>query len=374
MTGNDASIVDKLKQTLHKNFKLKDLGTMKCFLGMEVSRSDSGIVINQRKYALELINNMSLSGARLVSTPFERNLKLATKEYDDFVTKQSGGDNIVEDPLMKDPRKYKRLVGRLLYLTIIRSDICYAVNHVSQFMKQPKESHYQAAIRIVRYIKVNPGEGLFIPRENELKVEAYCDSDWASCVISRRSVTGYCVKLGKSLISWRSRKQKTISRSSGESEYRAMADAVAELIWLKGLLVELGAKIEQPIELFCDNEAALHIAANPVYHERTKDIERDCHLVREQLQNRLIQVNHLSTIEQLADVFTKALGIAQHNYLKGNLGLKDVFGSIELRRGVEEFNSTLATVESNGKKKMTQNGEFCIMGRNGAQDKRTKIS
>ncbi|XP_071722001.1 uncharacterized mitochondrial protein AtMg00810-like [Rutidosis leptorrhynchoides] len=156
---------------LIEHFKLKDLGVMKYFLGMEVSRSDDGIVINQRKYALELINDMSLSGARPVSTPFEHNLKLITKEYDDSVAKQSEGVDTVKDPLMKNPTKYKRL--------------------------QPKESHYQAAIRIVRYIKSNPREGLFMPRNNELEVKAYCDSDWASCIINRRSVTGYCVKLGR---------------------------------------------------------------------------------------------------------------------------------------------------------------------------------
>ncbi|XP_071723317.1 uncharacterized mitochondrial protein AtMg00810-like [Rutidosis leptorrhynchoides] len=286
ITGNDAFMIDQLKQTLHRHFKLKDLGVMKYFLGMEVSREDDGIVINQRKYALELINDMSLSGARPVITLFEQNLKFTTKEYDDFIAKQSGGVDTVKDPLMKDPTKYKRLVGRLLYLTITRPDICFAINHVSQFMKQPKKSHYQAAIRIVRYIKSNPGEGLFMIRNNELEMKAYCDSDWASCIINRRSVTGYCVKLGKSLISWRSRKQKIVSRSSSESEYRVMADTIAELMWLKGLLVKLGVKIDQPMKLFRDNEAALHIAANPIYHERTKHIEIDCHLVREQLQNK----------------------------------------------------------------------------------------
>ncbi|XP_071723000.1 uncharacterized mitochondrial protein AtMg00810-like [Rutidosis leptorrhynchoides] len=199
-------MIDELKQTLHDHFKLKDLGDLKYFLGMEISRSDSGIVMNQRKYALELINDTGLSAVRPVSTPFEQNSKLTTKEYDDLIEKQSDGRIRTIDQLLDDPGKYKRLVGRLLYLTITRPDIAYSVNHISQFMHQPKESHFQAALRIVKYVKRNPGKGLFMQKENSLEIRAYCDSDWASCILSQRSITGYCIKLGESIISWKSRK------------------------------------------------------------------------------------------------------------------------------------------------------------------------
>ncbi|XP_071723249.1 uncharacterized mitochondrial protein AtMg00810-like [Rutidosis leptorrhynchoides] len=318
-------MIDELKSTLHNNFKLKDLGTLKYFLGMEIGRSDHGIVMNQSKYALELISDMGLSGSKTVSTPFELNLKLTSKEYDDFIEKQSGGKQKSTDKLLDDPKKFKRLIGRLLYLTITRPDISYSVNHISQFMHRPKDSHYQAALRIIRYVKKDPGQGLFMPKINKLEVKAYCDSDWASCILERKSVTGFCVKLGDSLISWRSRKQKTVSRSSAEAEYRSMADTVAELMWIRGILQELGVKIDRPIDLYCDSEAAIHISANPVYHERTKHIEIDCHLVRQQISNKLINTVHISTGEQPADVFTKGLGAYQHEHLLKKLGLKDIF-------------------------------------------------
>ncbi|XP_071723866.1 uncharacterized mitochondrial protein AtMg00810-like [Rutidosis leptorrhynchoides] len=297
-------MINELKTILHSHFKLKDLGDLKYFLGVEISRSDQDIVMNQRKYAMELISELGLSGAKPVCTPFEQNLKLTTKEYDDLIEKQTEGKAKSKDKLMKDPRKFKRLVGRLLYLTITRPDICYSVNHISQFMHQPKESHYQATIRIVRYIKGEPGKGLLMKRENSLILQAYCDSDWASCILNRRSTTGYCIRFEDSTISWKSRKQRVVSRSSAEAEHRAMAETISELAWVKGIIGELGVATSEPTELFCNSEAAIHIATNPVYHERTKHIEVDCHLIREQIQEKLIKTTHIPSLEQTTYIFT----------------------------------------------------------------------
>lgn len=133
-------------------------------------------------------------------------------------------------------------------------------------MQSPRQDHYDAAIRVLRYVKGHPGQGLFLPDDSDLQLYAYCDSDWASCPISRRSLTGYFVMLGNSSISWKTKKQSTVSRSSAESEYRAMAHACAEIKWLRILLSSLGVKHQQPARLFCDNKAALHIAANHVFH------------------------------------------------------------------------------------------------------------
>ncbi|XP_071722733.1 uncharacterized mitochondrial protein AtMg00810-like [Rutidosis leptorrhynchoides] len=168
---------------------------------MEISRSDTGIIMNQKKYALELINDTWLSAARPVSTLFEQNMKLTIKEYDDLVERQSNGKIRATYRLLDDPSKYKRLVGRLLYLTITRPDIAYSVNRISQFMHQPKESHFQAALRIIKYVKKDPGKGLFMQKQNSVEIRAYCDSDWASCIHSRRSTTGFCIKMGESIIS-----------------------------------------------------------------------------------------------------------------------------------------------------------------------------
>ncbi|GMI89568.1 hypothetical protein HRI_002626100 [Hibiscus trionum] len=204
-------------------------------------------------------------------------------------------------------------------------DIMFAVQNLSQFMHQPKESHMKAALRIVRYIKNNTGQGLFYEASAVQQISAYCDSDWASCPVSRKSVTGYCIKIGNSLVSWKSKKQNTIARSSAEAEYRSMAVVVSEVVWLTGFLKELGMYDGESVKLYCDSKAALQIAMNPVFHERTKHIEIDLHFVREKIQMGLIQTQHVSSAEQLADIMTKALGVQQHDYLMSKLGVKDIF-------------------------------------------------
>lgn len=165
----------------------------------------------------------------------------------------------------------------------------------------------EAALKVVRYIKRQPAKGILMSSKSKNKLIRYCDADWASCPNTRRSVTGFLIKHGESLISWKSKKQTTISRSSAESEYRSMASTVSEIVWIVGLYKELGEELEMPVELFCDSKVALQIAANPVYHERTKHIEMDCHFIREKIKKGQIRPLFLSTHEQQADIMTKGL-------------------------------------------------------------------
>ncbi|KAE8700094.1 vinorine synthase-like [Hibiscus syriacus] len=301
-------------------FKMKDLGELKYFLGLEVMRLKEGILVNQRKYALELIEESGMSGSKPARTPLEQNVKLTTTEYDELCMKGSNEN----DELLVDKSVFQRLIGRLIYLIHTRPDITFAVHYLSQFMQQPKESHLRSVLRIVRYIKKSHGQGILMDSNSSCELNAYCDSDWAACLISRRSISGFCIKLGNSLVSWKSKKQNVIARSSAEAEYRSMATTTAELTWLNGLANELGLERKYPVRLHCDNKAALQIAANPVYHERTKHIEIDCHFVREKIQKGLIKTDFVSSSEQLADIFTKALGVQQHEYLVSKLGVKDV--------------------------------------------------
>ncbi|XP_062086089.1 uncharacterized mitochondrial protein AtMg00810-like [Humulus lupulus] len=164
------------------------------------------------------------------------------------------------------------MIGKLQYLTITRPDLSYFVNKLSQFLATPQIPHMQVAQRLLQYVKECPGLGLLFPASSEVKLKAYMDSDWAACQDTRQSTTGFCVFLGHSLISWKSKKQQTISRSSAEAEYRAMEDATYEVVWLIFVLKELKQVHEEPVELYCDNQAALHIAVNPFFHERTKHI------------------------------------------------------------------------------------------------------
>ncbi|XP_057948847.1 uncharacterized mitochondrial protein AtMg00810 isoform X1 [Malania oleifera] len=291
INGNDATAIQSLKQFLHQQFHIKDLGLLKYFLGLEVARSKAGIVISQRIYTSEIIDDVGYLGAQPSNFPMEMNLKLTNYQGD----------------LLHDPIRYRRLVGQLIYLTITRPDITYSVNILSQFMHAPRKPHWDAALCIIKYLKGSPGLGLLFSSSNSFTLKAYCDANWANCPMTRRSTTGYCVFLGNSLISRKAKKQKTVSRSSSEAKYRSMAAATCELTWLRFLLNDMQVSTG-PARLLCDNQAALHIAANPVYHERTKHIELDCHVVREKIQNGQIIIEFVPSHLLLADVVTKALG------------------------------------------------------------------
>ena len=164
ITGNDLKAVYTLKRFLHSHFRIKDLGDLKYFLGIEVSRSQKGIAISQRKYTLEILKDGGILGAKPVNFPMEQNTKLS-----------DAGD------LLNDPSQYRRLVGRLIYLTITRPDIMYSVYVLSRFMHAPRKPHMEAALRVLRYLKGAPGQGLFFSSQNDLSLRAFCDSDWAGC-------------------------------------------------------------------------------------------------------------------------------------------------------------------------------------------------
>ncbi|XP_049373015.1 uncharacterized mitochondrial protein AtMg00810-like [Solanum verrucosum] len=225
---------------------MKDLGELKFFLGIEFSRSDKGILMTQRKYALELLSATGLGGAKPVHTPLELNKRLTSIQYDEHVN----GSSPDHDKPLANPEMYQKLVGKLLYLTMTRPDLAFTAQVLSQFMHCPKESHMEATLRAVKYIKETPGLGLLMPAEQTTQLTTYCDSDWGACLETRKSVTGYLVKFGGGLISWKSKKQGTVSRSSAEVEFRSMATCAAEITWLIGLYKELGVNITVPVKMF----------------------------------------------------------------------------------------------------------------------------
>ncbi|XP_016558370.1 uncharacterized mitochondrial protein AtMg00810-like [Capsicum annuum] len=232
---------------------MKDLGELKYFLGIEFARSKKGISMHQRKYALELISEAGLSGAKPAITPIDVNTKLTSRQYDE-VNKEKYNTN--KDP-PADQNTYQRLIGKLLYLTVTRPDILFGVQTLSQFLQAPKKSHMEAALRIVKYIKKQPGQGILLSSNYKNKVTAFCDADWAACPNTRRSVTGFMIKFGESLVSWKSKKQTVVSRSSAEAKYRSLATTIAELTWLLGMLKEIGVEVMQAVKVFRDSKSAL---------------------------------------------------------------------------------------------------------------------
>ena len=196
-------------------------------------------------------------------------------------------------------------------------------------MHSPLQSHFDIGLRVLRYLKLAPGSGIGFSKNNSgFKVKAYSDSDWAKCPVTRRSVSGYCVFVNDNLVSWKSKKQNTLSRSSAEAEYRSMASVVCEVMWVLKILSDLGVHDNSlPVDLYCDNKSAIQIAANPVMHEKTKHFYIDVHLVREKVTSGLIRTVHIGSKEQTADVLTKALGSAQHGVMVKNLGMVNLFAS-----------------------------------------------
>ncbi|KAM1815735.1 hypothetical protein ACFX12_000216 [Malus domestica] len=303
ITGDNAAEITTLKQSLQQKFAVKDLGVLKYFLGIEMASSYKGLFLNQRKYVMDLLKDANMSDAKPALTPLDSKLKL-----------DLGGTSLSDISL------YQRLVGKLIYLTITRPDISHSVSIASQFMHSPTIEHLNLVKRILRYLKGSVGRGILMAKNDNTQIMGYCDADWAGNAIDRKSTTGYCTFVGGNLVTWKSKKQTVIARSSAEAEYRAMASTACELIWLKGLLCDLGVFTAQPMTLFCDNQAAMHIASNPVFHERTKHIEVDCHYIREQVQSQVIQTHYVKSFDQLADIFTKPLASHQFQRLLSKLG------------------------------------------------------
>ncbi|KAL0366821.1 UNVERIFIED_CONTAM: Retrovirus-related Pol polyprotein from transposon RE1 [Sesamum radiatum] len=305
LTGSSDTVLTSVKTYLDQLFTIKDLGPAKYFLGLELARSSHGLHVTQHKYLQDILADTSMLDAKPAPTPFPSGLKL-----------------VLEDgALLPDPNRYRRLVGRLLYLGFTRPDIAFANQQLSQFLQAPRTSHWAAALHVLRYLTGTPSTGLFFSSVSSTNLTAYADASWASCLDSRRSITGYCVFLGSSLVSWKTKKQATVSRSSAEAEYRSMASTVCELLWISYLLRDFEVFVSLPIPLWCDNQAALHITANLVFHERTKHLDIDCHLVRDQFKLGFIAPSHVPGHAQLADFFTKSLPVGDFTRFLSKMSL-----------------------------------------------------
>ncbi|KAG7559386.1 Reverse transcriptase RNA-dependent DNA polymerase [Arabidopsis thaliana x Arabidopsis arenosa] len=288
ISGSNKEGIKSIKTSLHNAFDIKDLGVLKYFLGIEVCRSPEGLFLSQRKYTLDLLKLTGKLGAKPVSTPLEPGYKVNRKGEKD-------------DRPYHCPEQYRRLVGKLIYLTYTRPDISFAVNQVSQHMKEPTVYHWSMVDRILKYLKGSPGQGIWMGKNSSTEIVGYCDADYGGDRNDRHSTTGFCTFIGGNLVTWKSKKQKVVSCSSAEAEYRAMKKLTNELTWLKALLKDFGIEQKTPITFHCDNQAAIHIANNPVFHERTKHVEIDCHKTREKIEDGSSNlISYKDNIDRLA--------------------------------------------------------------------------
>jgi histone deacetylase 1/2 len=233
----------------------------------------------------------------------------------------TGRQYTVAGEKMADPTVYRQAIGALQYLTNTRPDIAFSVNKLSQYMSSPTTDHWQGIKRIMRYLQGTQNYCLHIKPSTVLDIIGFSDADWATSIDDRKSIGGQCVFLGETLISWSSRKQRVVSRSSTESEYRALADLAAEIAWVRSLLNELKLPLPRKPILWCDNLSAKALASNPVMHARSKHIEIDVHYIRDQVLQDQIEIAYVPTADQIADCLTKPLTHSRFHFLRDKLGV-----------------------------------------------------
>ncbi|GKA78002.1 retrovirus-related pol polyprotein from transposon TNT 1-94 [Tanacetum coccineum] len=272
---NNTKFLDEFVNNLSIKFSIKDLGTSHQFLGVEVISTPSRLFLSQHQHIADLLSRFNMAGAKEVSTP------------------------------QIDSSSYRSIVGSLQYLAITRPDVSFAVNKLSQFMHAPTQLHLQALKRVLRYLKGTIHHELFLNRKSAITLTAFSDSNWGGIKDNGRSTTAYILYLGSNIISWRSARQKSVSRSSTEAEYKALANASAEMMWVQNLLHELGMSLHETPTLFCDNTCATYLCVNPVYHSCMKHV---AHFVRERVSEGSLRVLHISSKDQLVDMLTKPLG------------------------------------------------------------------
>jgi hypothetical protein len=304
LTASSEALLRSIVSSLTTEFSMKDLGHLHHFLNMVVSRNTTGMFLSQRHYILELLDRAGMSGCKPCTTPIDTNAKLSA-----------------DGPPVADATDYRALAGALQWLTFTHPDISYAVHQIFLYMHDPREPHLALIKRVLRYIKGTLDYGLKILRCSTSDLVAYSDADWAGCPDTRRSTSGYAVFFGDNLVSWSSKRQQTVSRSSAEAEYRAVANAVAEISWLRQLLQELHFCPQRSSVVFCDNVSAVYLSTNPVQQQRTKHVEIDLHFVHDKVATGAIRVLHVPSTSQYADVFTKCLTTSIFTQFRSSLNV-----------------------------------------------------
>jgi histone deacetylase 1/2 len=295
LTASSSTLLQQIMAKLSSEFAMTDLGDLHHFLGISVTRSSDGLFLSQRQYAVDILQRAGMAECHSTATPVDTQAELLASDG---------------APLSaSDSSTYRSLVGALQYLTLTRPDLAYAVQQVCLFMHDPREPHLALVKRILRYVKGTLSSGLHIGTGPVDSLTGYSDADWAGCPDSRRSTSGFCVFLSDNPISWSSKRQTTVSQSSAEAEYRAVAHVVAECCWIRQLLQELHVPLSSATVVYCDNVSAVYMMANPVHHRRTKHIEIDIHFVREKVALGQVRVLHVPSTHPFADIMTKGLPV-----------------------------------------------------------------
>lgn len=305
LTGSSIKLIEHLLASLKDHFRLKDMGKLHYFLGIQAQYHEHGLFLSQQRYAEDLLAVAGMSECVPMLTP----LRLQPNKIPDH------------DTPFSDPKYFRSLAGKLQYITMTRLDLQFAVNFVCQKMHAPTLSDFNLLKRILRYLRGTIDYGISFFKHTDFTLAAYSYSDWAGCPVTRRS-TGGCTFLGNNIISWSAKKQQSVARSSTEAEYRALCETSSEFSWLTFLLRDLGISQPVPATLYGDNLSSVYLTANPVLHPRSKHFEADFHFVRQRVALGSLIVKHIPAAHQLADIFTMSLPQAAFTSLRFKLGVR----------------------------------------------------
>lgn len=305
---------DRLRENLMKRFKMKYIGEAKQILGLNLTRDrkNGKIYIDQEAYIEKILKRFGMEDCKAVSTPFDSNQKLVKIKQD--------------ESLDANEVPYQEAIGCLLYAAQgCRPDISFAVNCLSKFNNCHSQIHWAAVKRVFRYLQGTKKMKLCYSRDVSPGIKVYSDADWANDSDDRRSVSGYVVLMQGGPISWSSKRQQTVALSTTEAEYMAVSATTQEVMWIQGLSCELQPKIcQDPILIYSDNQSAIHLGMTNSYHPRTKHIDVRHHFIRDKIQEKKIILKYKSTLEMVADIYTKPLPKPKFEEMRSLLGLIEI--------------------------------------------------
>nr|GFA01856.1 retrovirus-related Pol polyprotein from transposon TNT 1-94 [Tanacetum cinerariifolium] len=281
------------------------MGKISFFLGLQISQNPRGIFNNQSKYALESLKKYRFKSYDPVDTPMVEKSKLDEDREGKAV----------------DLSHYHGMIGTLLYLIASRPDIQFAICMCTLYQARPIEKHVHAVKRIFRYLCGTVNWVLWYSKDSSIALTAFADADHAGCQDTRRSTSKSMQFLRERLISWSSKRQKSIAISSTKAKYIALSGCCAQVLWMRSQLSDYGLGFNK-IPMYCENKSAIVLCCNNVQHSRSKYIDIRCHFIKEQVENGVIELYFVNTEYQLADLFTKALGWDRIEFLTTKLGMR----------------------------------------------------
>ena len=310
VTGTSRRVIEEFKKRMASKFDMSDLGVLTYYLGIEVHQHEEGITLNEARYALKILEEAGMSQCNSVQTPMEAGLKLSKSETEEEI----------------DATSFRRIVGCVQYLLHTRPDLAYSVGVLSRYMHSPRASHGAAMKQCLRYLQGTASFGLTFQRvaSKVPRLIGYSDSSYNTCPNDGKSTTGHIFYLGESPITWCSQKQDVVALSSCEAEFMAGKEAARQALWLQELLSEVTGRPNEKVTIRIDNQSAIALTKNPVFHGRSKHIHSRYHFIRECVEKDQIEVEHVSGDKQKADILTKALGRIKFQEMRSFIGMEDL--------------------------------------------------